>query len=299
MSRALLSFVCDNHSMSPDKAAPPHEKAARSLRARVRAEMTEEIKRVALEHVAVDGSALSLRAVARDMGMVSSALYRYFPSRDDLLTALIIDAYDAMGEAAEKADAALGDRADFTGRWLAVGHAVRDWSVARPHEYALIYGSPIPGYAAPEDTIAPANRPVAVLAKIVMEAQAVGGLFEPRTDPRTVPRRPDPFPAPLAAELDQISEFLDTATGHAATARFLAALTQMFGALSFEIFGRLNNVFEERTAWYDWQLRSMAWRGAFSNDEVSVLYTTGSRRDHVGSPPSYAPSYAAYVIACV
>src|SRR5881397_2379376 len=99
---------------------------AGSIRARVRAEMIDEIKTVARRHIANEGAALSLRAVARDLGMVSSALYRYFASRDELLTALIIDAYNAMGEAAEAADA-VPDRLDLTGRWLAVAHALRDW----------------------------------------------------------------------------------------------------------------------------------------------------------------------------
>lgn len=120
---------------------------APSLRARVRAGMIEEIKAVARRHLATDGANLSLRAVARDMGMVSSAIYRYFPSRDDLLTALILEAYDALGDAVEAADAAVG-RDDLRGRWHAVCRAARAWALAHPAEYALIYGSPVPGYAA-------------------------------------------------------------------------------------------------------------------------------------------------------
>ena len=131
---------------------------AGSIRARVRAEMVDEIKSVARRHLAVDGANLSLRAVARDMGMVSSALYRYFASRDELLTALIIDAYNSMGEAAEHADAGVTDRSDLVGRWLAVARALRAWALARPHEYALIYGSPVPGYAAPADTVGPVGH---------------------------------------------------------------------------------------------------------------------------------------------
>src|SRR5437763_12398686 len=101
---------------------------AASIRARVRAEMTDEIKAAARRHLAVDGANLSLRAVARELGMVSSALYRYFASRDDLLTALIVDAYDAVGAAAERAEAEV-DRDDLLGRWLAACHAVRDWAL--------------------------------------------------------------------------------------------------------------------------------------------------------------------------
>ena len=67
--------------------------------------MIDEIKAIARQHLATDGANLSLRAVARDMGMVSSAIYRYFPSRDDLLTALILDAYNALGAAVEAAEA--------------------------------------------------------------------------------------------------------------------------------------------------------------------------------------------------
>src|SRR5580693_9145544 len=76
-----------------------------TARARARAEITGEIKEEARRQLAMTGAQLSLRAVARALGMVSSALYRYFPSRDDLLTALIIDAYDALATAAESADA--------------------------------------------------------------------------------------------------------------------------------------------------------------------------------------------------
>src|ERR1700734_4431123 len=95
--------------------------SAGSIRARVRAEMITEIKTIARRHLETDGANLSLRAVARDMGMVSSALYRYFASRDDLLTALILDAYNALGEAAEAADAAVTGRSQLRARWLATG----------------------------------------------------------------------------------------------------------------------------------------------------------------------------------
>src|SRR4030088_3537470 len=103
--------------------------ASRTARERVRAELTREIADIARSQLATEGAGgLSLRAVAREMGMVSSAIYRYFPSRDDLLTALIIDGYNAIGEAAEQADA-VWPAEDYTGRWLAVGRAIRDWAL--------------------------------------------------------------------------------------------------------------------------------------------------------------------------
>src|SRR5690348_1128582 len=105
------------------------EAAAQGVRARVRAELVDEIKATARRHLARDGaSSLSLRAVAREVGMVSSAVYRYFPSRDELLTALIVDAYDAVGLAAEQADAGCR-RADHHGRYLAICKGVRGWAL--------------------------------------------------------------------------------------------------------------------------------------------------------------------------
>ena len=102
--------------------------AATSVRARVRAELVDEIKSVARRQLAVEGAAaLSLRAVAREVGLVSSAVYRYFPSRNDLLTALIIDAYDAVGLAAETADGRCR-RNDIERRWMATCRAVRAWA---------------------------------------------------------------------------------------------------------------------------------------------------------------------------
>src|SRR3954453_10754638 len=132
--------------------------AGRTARERARAELTEEIKTAARQQLATVGAeALSLRAVSRELGMVSSALYRYFASRDDLLTALIIDAYDSLGESAEHAHAAVA-QAGPTERWVAVCEAARGWALAHPHEYALIYGSPIPGYTAPQATVPAASR---------------------------------------------------------------------------------------------------------------------------------------------
>src|SRR5947207_8312882 len=153
--------------------------ASRTARERVRAELTREITETARRHLATEGAAgLSLRAVARELGMVSSAVYRYFPSRDDLLTALIIDGYNAIGAAAEHADAACR-RGDHRGRWLSACRSVRDWALAHPHEYSLVYGSPVPGYRAPEQTIGPASRVAAVFGTIIIDAQASGVLDPP------------------------------------------------------------------------------------------------------------------------
>jgi hypothetical protein len=119
------------------------------------------------------------------------------------LTKLIIDAYDSLGASAEAMEA-LRDRHDLIGRWSAVCQAVRSWAIANPNEYALIYGSPVPGYVAPPDTIAPASRVSNLLAQILAEAvaqkptetgAATGKEPAPRVDGD---RRPPGRPAPTA-----------------------------------------------------------------------------------------------------
>src|SRR6202034_3798385 len=106
------------------------QNAPRTARERARAELTREIKEGARRQLAATGAdGISLRAVARELGMASSALYRYFPSRDDLLTALIIDAYDAIGAAAEQAIAeGKPDESCPSDRCLVSCHATRGWA---------------------------------------------------------------------------------------------------------------------------------------------------------------------------
>ncbi|MEU7958419.1 MULTISPECIES: TetR/AcrR family transcriptional regulator [Micromonospora] len=220
---------------------------ASSIRARVRAEMIDEIKAVARRHLASDGADLSLRAVARDMGMVSSAIYRYFPSRDDLLTALIIEAYQALGDAVEAADAAV-DRADLRGRWHAVCRAARTWALAHPAEYALLYGSPVPGYAAPVDTVLPAQRPPLTLLGILRDGVAAGRITPPDDD----------LPEPVRADLAEIAAGLFPGLPEALLARGMAGWTQLFGLISFDLFGRLDPVVPHRDAYFDHQTALMA-----------------------------------------
>jgi len=203
--------------------------AGRTARQRARDELTREITdeaRRQLAHAGADG--LSLRAVARELGMVSSALYRYFPSRDELLTALITDAYDALGTAAESADRP-GDPPRR--RWMSVCAAVRDWARAHPYEYALIYGSPIPGYQAPRSTVPPAARVPLVVLGVLRDAWAAGTLAP-------APATPEPS-AQLAEQLRELSSTVVPDLPGPTLTRALIAWTQLFGMLSFELFGQL------------------------------------------------------------
>jgi AcrR family transcriptional regulator len=189
--------------------------------------------------------------VARDMGMVSSALYRYFASRDELLTALIIDGYNALGDAAEAGDSAVADRRDLRSRWLAAARAIRGWALAQPAEYALLFGSPVPGYAAPQDTIAAAARTPAVLVGILADGFAAGAL--PASGPGTA-QLPDALHADLARVRDAISPGLPEDL-------LLLGMTswvQLFGVVSFELFGQFNNVIEARDEFFDRQVGLMS-----------------------------------------
>jgi AcrR family transcriptional regulator len=198
--------------------------ATSTARERARAELTREIKDEARRQLAeVGAQALSLRAVARELGMVSSALYRYFPSRDHLLTALIIDAYNAIGDAAEAADLPDGGPRE---RWVAIWHGARAWARAHPHEYALIYGSPIPGYKAPQDTIVSAGRVALKLIDVIKRSP-----LEPVRDNAEMSEK-------LKAQAETLAAALETDLSVTAVAHLLMSWTQLFGAISFELFGQ-------------------------------------------------------------
>jgi AcrR family transcriptional regulator len=120
-----------------------------SRRARLRADTSAEIKTIALKHMAVNGAAaISLRAIAREMGMTAGAIYSYYDTRDALVSALIAEVYTSVADTLEAArDSRPAD--DPVGRVLAYGHAYRQWAVAHPEEFRLIYGDPVPEYQAP------------------------------------------------------------------------------------------------------------------------------------------------------
>jgi AcrR family transcriptional regulator len=230
--------------------SPGTTRRAATARERARAELTREIKEEARRQLAATGAdGLSLRAVAKELGMVSSALYRYYPSRDDLLTALIIDAYNALGAAAEQAVAVPAPARE---RLIAACHAIRDWARSNPREYALVYGSPVPGYRAPEATIGPASRVPLAFAGVVRDALAAGEL--------AAPREALPVPGALAEQAVTLSEVLSRATAAPespgapagvppdALVRAVIAWAQLFGMISFELFGQFVGSFEPADA---------------------------------------------------
>ncbi|GAA3808584.1 TetR/AcrR family transcriptional regulator [Nocardioides panacisoli] len=199
-------------------------------RDRARLQTMQEIVEIGRRHLAEQGAAaLSLRAVARDLGVVSSAVYRYVKSRDELLTLLVVAGYDELGDAV---DAAVGgvpeDR--HRERFLALGRAVRTWALAEPATYALLYGGPVPGYAAPGDrTTAPGTRVPRTMLEIAAAARAAGRLEPP--PPARVTKA-------LATGLDGVRDQFDVDLPDAALVRGALVWSALFGAVSFEVFGQ-------------------------------------------------------------
>ncbi|GAA3333595.1 TetR/AcrR family transcriptional regulator [Curtobacterium albidum] len=227
-----------------DKAPTARALARETVRARIlaaaRARLTEE-----------GPAQLSLRAVARDVGLVSSAVYRYFASRDDLLTALLVADYDELGAAVESAEAPV-DRADHLGRWTAACRAIRTWATSHPGDFALLYGSPVPGYVAPQDTIEPASRTTHVLIRIVTDAWSGPDGAAPRIGHG--PAVGDPVRT--AAAIADAVAYTRQRGFHAdpppeAVLRLLMAWTTVFGVLSFELFGHAVGSVSDPDAYFD------------------------------------------------
>lgn len=235
--RALSKYVTVEHM----------ENKSQTARQRARSEITAEILTAARARLADAGPGeLSLRAVARDVGMVSSAVYRYFPSRNDLLTALLIEAYDELGVAAEQADDAVTNRDDHERRWMQTCRAARTWAIAHPHDYALLYGSPVAGYAAPQDTVTPATRVIVRLATIVIAAAS--------TDNPVSSEHSFPFGPAVQGAVDAIAELGGPAADQVpaeTVGRTLMAWSTIFGTISFELWGHLVGSISDHDAYFD------------------------------------------------
>jgi AcrR family transcriptional regulator len=187
-----------------------------------------QIIEIGRRHLITDGAAgLSLRAVARDLGMVSSAVYRYVASRDELLTLLLIDAFSELADAVDRA------RHQTDGTWrdqlLTMAIAARQWAVERPASWALLYGSPVPGYRAPaEQTVAPGTRVVAALFEVVTAGIAAGDIGEAKI----------PVPQPLSSDFERLRLEFDFTADDATMAKCFTLWAGLVGAISLEVFGQ-------------------------------------------------------------
>ena len=240
---------------------------ADGIRARNRAAMEEEILAVAREHLGRHGAAaLSLRAVARDMGMASSALYRYIKDRDDLLTLLIVSAYTSLAETVEKAHGRVSAD-DLDGRWRAVGHGLRAWAKRHPHEFALVYGSPVPDYEAPADrTNEPGTRVQALLVRLLADAGGAGrlsdaaGVFAPGSN--ELAQR-------AAGHLLDDEFFAGTGLTPETLMAGLAAWTLLLGTVTSELFEQMGDTVTAPDAYFDYMVE-VAGRLVLAPADVTV-----------------------------
>ncbi|WP_127781986.1 TetR/AcrR family transcriptional regulator [Rhodococcus sp. X156] len=199
-------------------------------REQARTRTIADITRLGREHLAEHGAAgLSLRAIARDLGVVSSAVYRYVPSRDDLLTLLVVDAYAELGEAVTRAESD-APRTDLQARWRALAGAVRGWALAEPSRYGLVFGTPVPGYHAPaEQTTVPGTRVVALLLQLAADAEAAG--CRPASSA-------GPVEPSLHADAERVRAELEVDVSDAMLTATVLVWVALFGAVSFEVFGQ-------------------------------------------------------------
>jgi AcrR family transcriptional regulator len=189
--------------------------------------------------------------VARDLGVVSSAIYHYVRSRDDLLTLLVVDGYDELGDAVDAAEAKV-DPADFRGRFLAIGHAVRAWALQEPAPYALLFGSPVPGYQAPaEQTTGPGTRVFTALVRLWVDAHTAGVVQPPAPGPK-VSRA-------VAADVKRIRAEFGISTPDDLILRGVLSWAALFGCVSFEVFGQYGpDTFTAADKVFDYQLQVLA-----------------------------------------
>ncbi|MGO4648160.1 TetR/AcrR family transcriptional regulator [Nocardia sp. 2YAB30] len=219
-------------------------------RARARVQTMNDIVRIGREHLATDGAtALSLRAVARDLGVVSSAVYRYVRSRDELLTLLVIDGYNALGD---EVDAALADNAgDPIENLRVLGRTIRRWALAEPARYGLLFGTPVPGYDAPAaETVAPGTRVIVTMQTLFARAHQAGLLAAPRRELRAS--------ALLAGDFARIRDEFQLDLPDWLVARGVTFWVSLIGAVTADAFNMYGtDTFADRDELFELQLDAL------------------------------------------
>lgn len=210
--------------------------------------LQEAIKETAWKQIAEYGApALSLRAIARELKITAPAIYNYFPDRDALVTALIIDAFTSFGDSQlEARDSVRAD--DLGGRMKAIGLAYRDWAHAYPQRYQLIFGTPIPGYKGPIDKILPSSaRSLSALVSVVERLRVAGKL------------KVDSFPK-IKSEYKVSFEMWKTYGGEADVLSLSVAMviwSRVHGIVSLEIGGNLPPFGAKGDSLYLYELESI------------------------------------------
>jgi AcrR family transcriptional regulator len=210
--------------------------------------MESQIIEVGRRHLITDGpSGLSLRAIARDLGVVSSAVYRYVNSRDDLLTLLLVDAYSELATRVDEAAAA--EESTWREQITRMAHAARDWAVSQPARWALLYGSPVPGYRAPaERTTGPGTRVVGSMFAAVAAGIRAGEVDDGKAT----------VPPSLSSDFDGLRAEFGFSGGDAAVGRAITLWAGLVGGISLEVFGQYGaDTFTDPREVFDLHVRTL------------------------------------------
>ncbi|MBB6347072.1 AcrR family transcriptional regulator [Nonomuraea muscovyensis] len=222
-----------------------------SRRGRLRAQTSAEIKAIAMKLMADGGpDAISLRAIAREMGMTAGAIYSYFATRDDLITTLIGDVYTSAVDAAEAARDAVPET-DPGGRILAWAQAMREWALANPEGFRLIYGDPVPGYRPPGDGPGRQAEARACSGLIGLVAAAWPAVQARRTEDRAYAWAD--FDPDFVAHVRE--DFPDLPP--AGIAMTLRVWGRMHGLIALEIYGHLSILIHDPAAVYHDEMRDL------------------------------------------
>ena len=230
---------------SSTAAAP--EAAQGGTRQVQRDRMLERIRAAAQQqHLRREGVAgLSMRAIARDIGVVSSAIYRYVPSREELLTLLVADAGASLGRAVTDAEGAVR-RGDLKGRFAAVARSLRSWATANPPDYALLSSRPVPQVDASSGV---GSGPGVRELLIALAGDAAG---------RGEDAAPARLPAPVRRDLATLRRESGTAASEDALARMLLVWAGLTGAVACEVSGQLTGVISDTDAWFGHEVDRLA-----------------------------------------
>jgi AcrR family transcriptional regulator len=213
-----------------------------TMRERYRAQVRQQVKEAALRQLAEAGpGALSISAIGKQLGVSGPGLYRYFASRDDLLTELVIDAYHDLATALTTATSHVPDHHPRD-RFEALARAYRRWAVGQPHRYRLLFGPPLPGYEAHKQRLVEASR--AAMSLLLGVLRDVGpGSAEPS--------------GPLASELTTWAQQHGSRTDAATALRAVLIWTQLHGIVSLEIAGNFASMSIDPDQLFDIQVTAI------------------------------------------
>jgi len=224
---------------------------ARRRREKLNEETRQQIKATARALMAEHGSqGISIRGIAREMGMTPPALYHYYPSLDDLITALIVDAFNALADAIIAGrDTAVVAGKPLSEQFMAATHAYRRYALDYPADFQLIYGSPIPGYDAAREITVPASARTGEVFTRLIAAAIDAGAFDIPAAYREIP--------------DVTKEIIQQYLGEDASETLMLALHltnigwgMLHGFVMLELFGHLEPVVGDTDAFFDTQLRN-------------------------------------------